>query len=173
MSSKRAISFFLLSVTLMGPGCYAEDPQSSIPSPSDIAASSVQDVTAASGATKATGQWPDGWYEGAEGYDTAVAEYKRTHKPMVVYISVGWCPYCRTFEKEVLSSPLVRKELEDKIKVNINPEAGRREEAIVSRYGIRGFPSFFLHPPQPGRAVQLYTGATPAQFVEFFKQVLQ
>ena len=118
-------------------------------------------------------QWSDSWYQGASGYDQAIEEYKRTNKPMVVYISVGWCPYCRKFEKEVLSSPLVQNMLKDKIKVNINPEAGSRENAIAFQYGIRGFPSFFLHPPQPAGAVQLYTGVTPEKFVDFFRQVLK
>jgi hypothetical protein len=63
--------------------------------------------------------------------------------------------------------------LKDKIKVNIDPESGSRENAIAFQYGIRGFPSFFLHPPQPGRPMQLSTGVSPEQFVGFFKQVLQ
>jgi len=146
----------------MGAGCYAEDPlaptwPSSVATPTQV---------------PATGQWSEGWYQGASGYEQAIEEYKRTNKPMVVYLTVGWCPYCRKFEKEVLSSPLVQGMLQDKIKVSINPESGSRENAIAFQYGIRGFPSFFLHPPQPARAVQLYTGVTPEKFVEFFKQVL-
>ena len=154
-------SLFLLIFLLIGPGCYAKDPTSPEPSVSTPPGAPV------------TGQWFDGWYEGASGYDQAIEEYKQTNKPMVVYISVGWCPYCRKFEKEVLSSPLVQDMLKDKIKVNINPESGSRANAIAFQYGIRGFPSFFLHPPQPADAVQLYTGVTPEKFVEFFKQVLQ
>jgi len=146
---------------MMGPGCYAEDPQA------PQAASVSTPVT-----SPAPGLWSDGWYQGASGYDQAVAEYKRTNKPMVVYMSVGWCPYCRKFEKEVLSAPRVQNMLKDMIRVNINPEAGSRENALAFQYGIRGFPSFFLHPPQPGGAVQLATGVTPEQFVDFFKQVL-
>lgn len=162
MNSKRAVSFFLLSFLLMGPGCYAEDPQAF------QASSGVTPV-----ASQAPARWSDGWYEGASGYDQAIEEYKRTNKPMVIYMSVTWCPYCRKFENEVLSSPLVQDALKDKIKVSLNPESGRRENAIAFQYGIRGFPSFFLHPPQPAGAVQLYTGVPPEKFVEFFKQVLK
>jgi thioredoxin-related protein len=153
------MSLFLLFFFLLGPGCYAEDSQK----PAAVSTSA---------GVPATGPWSEGWYQGASGYDQATEEYKRTQKPMVVYMSVGWCPYCRKFEKEVLSSPLVRDMLKDKIKVNLNPESGRRENALAAQYGIRGFPSFFLHPPQPAGAVQLYTGVTPEQFVEFFNQVL-
>ena len=163
MVPKRTILVFLLSFFLMGPGCFAEDPQAS-PEPSSVSTS---------GAALATGKWSEGWYQGADGYDQAIEEFKRTNKPMVVYLSVGWCPYCRKFEKGVLSSPLVQDMLKDMIRVNINPESGSRENAIAFQYGIRGFPSFFLHPPQPAGAVQLYTGVTPEQFVGFFKQVLK
>ena len=157
----------------MGPGCYAEDSQLSKPASPVIVSSSDSTLAAAPVLPQAKGQWSDSWYRGASGYDQAIEEYKRTNKPMVVYISVGWCPYCRRFEKEVLSSPLVQDMLKDKIKVNINPESGSRENAIAFQYGIRGFPSFFLHPPQPAGAVQLYTGVTPEKFIEFFKQVLK
>ena len=159
MKVKILISLFMLSLLILGPGGYAEDPQGS--------------PVSTSGGMPATGQWSDGWYQGASGYDQAIEEYKQTNKPMVVYLSVGWCPYCRKFEKEVLSSPRVKNMLKDKIKVSINPESGSRENSIAFQYGIRGFPSFFLHPPQPAGAVQLYTGVTPEQFVDFFDQVLK
>ena len=167
MNSKRSISLFLSGFLLIGSWCYAGDPQASTlqSSPATVVAIPVK--------APATGQWSDGWCEGASGYDKGVEEYRRTNKPMVVYMSVGWCPYCRRFEKDVLSSPLVQDALKDKIKVHINPESGQRENALAFQYAIRGFPSFFLHPPQPARTVQLYTGVTAEKFVEFFKQVLQ
>ncbi|MFH1800283.1 MAG: thioredoxin family protein [Candidatus Omnitrophota bacterium] len=162
MNSRKIVSLFLLSLLLMGSECYAEDPR----------ASYTPFVSTPAGAP-ATGQWSEGWYQGASGYDQAVEEYKQTNRPMVVYMSVRWCPYCRKFEKGVLSSPLVKDMMKDMIKVNINPESGRREDDIAFQYRVRGYPSFFLHPPQPGRAVQLSTGVTPEMFVKFFKQVLE
>jgi thioredoxin-related protein len=156
--SKRIVSLFLLSFLLVGPGCYAEDSQ-------------VSNVS--SNRAPVMGQWSEGWYQNASGYDQAVEEHKRTNKPMVVYMSVAWCPYCRRFEKEVLSSPLVQNMLKDMIRVVINPESGSREDDLAFQYGIRGYPSFFLHPPQPGEIVRLATGVTPEMFVKFFKQVLK
>jgi len=166
---RSAVSFFLLFFLVLGPGCYAQEPNSS----RDLSGSPVVPSPASSSSeAPATGKWSDGWYQGASGYEQAIEEYKRTNKPMVVYMSVGWCPYCRKFEKNVLSSPLVQEMLKDKIKVNINPESGRQENMLAAQYRIRGFPSFFLHPPQPDAAVQLYTGVLPEEFVGFFKQVL-
>jgi thioredoxin-related protein len=163
MKSERVISLFLLSFLIMGPGCYAEDSQ-----PSSMS-SSVSTLDEA----PATGQWSDGWYQGASGYDQAIEEYKQTGKPMMVYMSVVWCPYCRKFEKGVLSSPKVRDFMKDKIKVLINPESGSRENALAFQYGIRGFPSLFLHPPQPAQALQFPTNVTPEEFIELFQQSIQ
>jgi thiol:disulfide interchange protein len=92
---------------------------------------------------------------------------------MAVYINVTWCPYCRKFEKEVLSDPEVRKAMKDIIKVRVNPEDGQKENAIAFQYGVTGFPSFFVHPPQPSSTVRLYTGVAPAQFVGLLKKILK
>jgi thioredoxin-related protein len=175
VNSKKLTALFLLSFLSMGSGCNAQDSNATpVPSaPTASPAASTPDALPVVTPVVAAGQWFDGWYQGADGYAKAVEEYKRTNQSMVVYVSVGWCPYCRKFEKEVLSSPLVRDFLKDKIKVNINPESGQRENAIAAQYGVRGFPSFFLHPPQPARAVQLYTGVTPEDFIQFFKQALE
>ena len=156
MTLKTIITVLLLSCCSLGMVSRTEDPASSAPVGSGSTPSFV---------IPATGQWSDGWYQGAEGYDQAVKEYKEGGKTMMVYMSTPWCPYCRRFEKGVLSEPIVQDALKDKIKVVINPESGRREGMIASQYGVRGFPSLYLHPPQPGRAVQLYTGVTAKEFI--------
>jgi len=148
---KKITLILLIFCLLVGAGCYAD----------------------ASGTDTLAVKWSDGWYQGADGYNQAIEDYERTNRPMVVYINVGWCPYCRRFEQDVLSSPLVVDFLKDKIKVSINPDHDSREKGIAFKYRIRGFPSFFLHPPQPGRAVQLYTGVTPEEFIELFESAAQ
>jgi thiol:disulfide interchange protein len=117
--------------------------------------------------------WTTDWYSDAEGYARALADYEQTHRPMAVYMNVKWCPYCRVFEKNVLSDSRVRRFMRDVIKVKINPEAGRREHAIAARYGIMGYPSFFVHPPNQSKTIQLYTGVSPEQFIELFKKTLK
>lgn len=162
MNSRKMFSLFLLFFLILGPGCYAEDPETFQPSSVSTRA-----------ASSSTGQWFDGWLQNADGYDKALAERKLTNKSMIVYMSVGWCPYCRKFEKEVLSSPKVREFLKDKIKVVLNPEIGQRENELAFQYGIRGFPSLFLHPPQPARALRFPTNVTPEEFIELFRQAIQ
>jgi thioredoxin-related protein len=160
--SKISFIVFLLSLLVTGQGCYAEEPE----------ALRVPEAVPASTATTFTGPWSEGWYQGASGYDEAVTEFKRSNKPMVVYMTTAWCPYCRKFEKGVLSSPLVRDAMKDMIKVTINPETGIREDDLASQYRIRGFPSLFLHAPGSSTVMRLATGVDPETFVEFFKEAL-
>ena len=173
MNSKRIILLFALALLLTGPRGYAEDPDSN-PSSTALAVSPVDPAGGTTPITaQSSGQWSDGWYRGASGYDKAVEAYKQTNKPMLVYMSVGWCPYCRQFEKGVLSSPAVRDFLKDKIKVFIDPESGKRENELAFQYGLRGFPSLFLHPPQPGQPLQCPTRVTPEEFISLFQQSIQ
>ncbi|MBU9889476.1 MAG: thioredoxin family protein [Candidatus Omnitrophica bacterium] len=113
--------------------------------------------------------WSEGWYENAEGYEEAMAEHKRTGKPMGVYMTVTWCPYCRQFEKRVLSSSVVKDYLKDKILVSINPEAGRRENVLAYRYRVTGFPTFYVHRPGSERVTRLYLSGTPREFIQEFE----
>ena len=169
MNSKKIVTLFLSFLLLLAQGCYAEEPQNIVPK-AQVAPSPVDPTVAA---VPVTGQWSDGWYQDADGYDKAVQEYKQTHKPMLVYMSVAWCPYCRRIEKGVLSSPAVQAFLKDKIKVRVNPESGARENELASEYRIRGFPSLFLHPPQPGRPLQFPTDVAPEEFIELFQRSVQ
>ena len=161
MNSGKMIAFFLLSL-LIGSGCFAEAPSPSQAKPS------AQGVTPA--VSQPVGQWSEGWYKGADGYEKAIQEYRQTQKAVAVYVNVSWCPYCRKFEKGILSSPIVKDFMKDKIKVSIDPESGAREKEIVAQYRIRGFPSFFLHSSKTMQAMQLSTSVSPEEFIKNFEQ---
>lgn len=156
----------------------AEEAEAQGEVPEDVMAQEVMDPTDEVAPQQApvfapktgSSKWSDGWYEGGEGYDAASEEYKKTGKPMAIYISVGWCPYCRKFEKEILSSPTVREFLKDKILVNVDPEASQQENALASQYQVTGFPSFYVHAPKSNDVVRLYTGGTPEEFIEQFEE---
>ena len=121
----------------------------------------------------AASPWSEGWYAGAEGYAKAVEEYEKTDKPMLVYFTVAWCPYCRRLEKGVLSSPRVREFLKNMIKVNINPEASQKENGLAFQYGVWGFPSLYLHMPQTKKTLRLYSAETPDEFIEQFPETVK
>jgi thiol:disulfide interchange protein len=100
---------------------------------------------------------PFGWYEGASGYESAVAETRDDHRPMIVYFRTDWCPYCRQLESELLRTGPVVDYLQSVVKVRINPEAGAGENEIARRYGVTGYPSVFLHRPAESSFVKLPT----------------
>lgn len=94
------------------------------------------------------------WFEGAAGFERAMEEAKQSGKPVLLYFRTDWCPYCKQFERELLSSSEVRDFCEDVIKVTINPEVGAEENRIAAAYSVRGFPAIFMHPVE-GRPRQL------------------
>ena len=115
--------------------------------------------------------WTGDWLKEANGYGRAMDAYVgSSDKAMAVYIYVGWCPYCRKFERDILASPQVMEFMKDKIKVRVNPEDGERENAIVDQYQIRGFPSFFIHSAKTRTIRQIPTNITPEQFIQIFQK---
>lgn len=187
MSSKRLRNSFILYLRILAVfifgtvsrQAWAEDVDVRVAASEDVGVQEVKGPADAAlpqqtppvfNAKTGASKWSDGWYEGGEGYVAAFEAYKKTDKPMAIYISVGWCPYCRKFEKEILSSPAVREFLKDKIMVNVNPEASREENALASRYRVTGFPSFYVHASRSNTVVRLYTGGTPQEFIEQFEE---
>lgn len=163
MKSNKMSVFFLLFLLISGSFVYSETTEEK----------AVQTSTPLFSMKPAASQWSEDWYMGASGYAKGSEEFHAENKPMVVYVSVGWCPYCRKFEKGVLSSPIVKEFLQDKIKVNINPEASQTENAIAFRYGVTGFPSLYVHLPRSKRVMRLYPGGTPQEFIEQFQEALK
>jgi len=159
---KKYISPFLFVFLLFVPRIQADDP------PQYAGEQGEQIVPA----IQAAAPWDEGWYTGADGYAKALKAYEKGDKSMAVYVKTAWCPYCRTFEKQVLSDPKVKAYMKDIIKVHLDPESGKRENSIAFQYGVMGFPSFYVHPPQPSGTVRLYTGVTPGQFIDLLKKVL-
>ena len=86
------------------------------------------------------------WHEGANGFVQGVEEARREGKPMAVYFYTDWCPYCRELEAELLGRAKVEDFLKHLVKIRVNPEKGTYERALADRYGVQGYPSFFIQP---------------------------
>jgi uncharacterized repeat protein (TIGR02543 family) len=86
----------------------------------------------------------DGWYEDATGYQKAVADQKAGGKPMLVYFYATWCPHCKRFTAEVLSSPKTQEYVKKYPHVRIAPDNGNAEKQLMQSYGAEGYPSFFV-----------------------------
>lgn len=85
-----------------------------------------------------------GWFNNSKGYSEALFDHKKSGKSMIVYFYTDWCPHCRKFNDKVLKKSEIINFLNDKIKVQINPEIGEEEDKISQKYGVYGFPSFFV-----------------------------
>ncbi len=86
----------------------------------------------------------DRWLYGAAGYARAVELQRELNVPLVVYFYTDWCSYCRTLDSQYLPSAPVQDYLRGVVKVRINPEQGLAERALAQRYGVNGYPSFFI-----------------------------
>lgn len=100
-----------------------------------------------------------GWYEGAGGYDQAQRQMAQmSPRPLVIYFHAEWCGYCARFEADFLPDPLLRRFLSDVFRVHVNPERSPADKALADRFGVRGYPSFFILRPgeQPAQARRVH-----------------
>jgi len=86
----------------------------------------------------------DTWLRDAPGYARALELQQELNIPLVVYFYADWCPYCRTLDQQYLPAAEMQEYLGRVVKVRINPEHGRAEREISNRYGVKGYPSFFV-----------------------------
>ncbi|HET6862121.1 MAG TPA: thioredoxin fold domain-containing protein [Pyrinomonadaceae bacterium] len=87
---------------------------------------------------------PDRWLRDAPGYEQALKLQQESNEPLIVYFYTDWCPYCRSLDNQYLPSQPVRDYLRTVVKVRINPEHGRAERELAVRYGVTGYPSYFV-----------------------------
>jgi len=85
------------------------------------------------------------WLEGADGFREAVEEARDRNTGLVVYFYTDWCGYCRQLERDLLNTGAVDRYLQTLPRVRVNPEKGQLEQSLARGYGVRGFPSFFVH----------------------------
>jgi zinc protease len=95
--------------------------------------------------------------------------------PLIVYFYTDWCPYCHDLDTNYLPHPAVQEYLRGVVKVRINPEHGPAERAIADRYGVQGYPRFYVirNPSSVPRNLQPFrrNGAlTPEQFAMVCQQ---
>jgi thiol-disulfide isomerase/thioredoxin len=122
-------------------------------------------------------QVPDGrWLYGAGSYARALELQRELQVPLIVYFYTDWCPYCHSLDVDYLPSAPVQEYLRGVVKIRINPENGPSDRDLANRYGVTGYPSFFVigvpdgfpNSINPFRKSGL--NLTPAQFAEACRQ---
>lgn len=111
----------------------------------------------------------EGWLYGAAGYARAVELQQELNVPLAVYFYADRCPDCRTLDSQYLPSAPVQDYLRGVVKVRINPEQGAAERALAKRYGVSGYPSFFVMRNSAARPANVHPfrrvgKLTPTQF---------
>lgn len=121
------------------------------------------------------------WYEGADAFAEALEEAKDEGRAIAVYFYTDWCGYCRQLERELLERATVEGYLKSLTKVRINPEDSKNDQYIAQRYGVNGFPAFFIHADAESGPTKIarmkreggsYRLKTPDEFVESIRRVV-
>jgi thiol:disulfide interchange protein DsbD len=77
-----------------------------------------------------------------EDFQSAIAESKKTNKPMFVYFWTSWCSYCKQLESETFTNQDVQSKIaENYIPVKID---GDTNPELCSRYNVLGFPTIMI-----------------------------
>ena len=97
----------------------------------------------------------DGWLET---YGAAVAEAKRTGKPILADFSTSWCGSCRDLERYTFRDPAIIERLDGFVKLHVD---GDRYPEMVNSYSVSGYPTLVSLTPD-GRELNRSVGFVPA-----------
>jgi thiol-disulfide isomerase/thioredoxin len=79
------------------------------------------------------------WYTS---WKDAVADSKRTRRPILIDFYADWCTYCKKMDKETIPNPTVQATLAKVVCVRLNTE--REGRALASKTGVGTLPTFLL-----------------------------
>jgi tetratricopeptide (TPR) repeat protein len=66
---------------------------------------------------------------------------------MVVYFFTDWCGYCKRIDRDLFSSVEVDRYFSrSAFRVRVNPEESASNRMLADRFGVNGYPSFFVVP---------------------------
>jgi thiol-disulfide isomerase/thioredoxin len=124
------------------------------------------------GAPPVRGRVSSDWYTNPSDLERARGEQESAVAPLVVYVYTDWCPYCRAFERGLLTSSVVDEYLRDNaVKLRVNPETSREAAALAERFGANRYPTFVLAciPGDRPEAISIYRKGnqlkSPGEFI--------
>ncbi len=97
----------------------------------------------------------------------AIKKAKGEKKLVLVWFTTEWCYWCKVMENKVFSHKEIKKLLEEKyILIKIDGDVYRK---LISKYKIRGFPTFKVFTPE-GKELLTIVGYRPEKI---FYNILQ
>lgn len=87
------------------------------------------------------------WYQDAERFSASVQESNTTGAAHLVYFYTDWCPYCKRLDNDIIYTAKTRENLQDVVRIRINPDADAASRKIAQQFGINGFPIVLVKYP--------------------------
>lgn len=95
------------------------------------------------------------WFEN---YDEAMAEAKRTNRPILLDFYTDWCHYCHMLDEEVYTTEIFKNKARSFVLLKINPE---KDPGKTYGFEVEGFPTIlFLN--TSGQKIHEVVGYMPA-----------
>jgi len=143
---------------------------------SDTSAVAGPAADAKSDSSEATARW-------LTVFDEARAESKRSGKPIfAMFTGSDWCGWCIALHAEVLekkeflkyaAAELVLFEADFPRKKKISDELKKQNQALSSKYGVRGFPTVLILDVEGNQIAQTgYQDGGAAKYVEHIKSLV-
>ena len=114
------------------------------------------------------------WGDDYQGYAEASELQKTSNQPMAVFFYTDWYSNCKALREQVLASAEVESFMKNVHAVKVNPEAGIDEDLLANKFGVFGYPSFYMV-MEGGRVVkqiQRTANISPEQFVAQMQQAI-
>lgn len=136
----------------------------------DSRSAAIPEAAPEPGAASAPSGEPSQWTT----LDDAVAESKRTGKPVMIDFSADWCGPCQALRREVFEDASLGREVEMAV-IPVSIVDRRREEGsnpadideLQQRYDLRGFPTLVVFSPATGRTEKAVGFGGPGRTVEW------
>ncbi len=87
------------------------------------------------------------WDHGATGLEAALYGAELAERPLILYFHVQDCGWCEKMNDTYLATEAVENFLMEMYKVDIDPNRGEDEAALISQYGISRYPALLITVP--------------------------
>ncbi|MGK0185994.1 MAG: thioredoxin-like negative regulator of GroEL [Verrucomicrobiales bacterium] len=105
-------------------------------------------------------------------YGTAVAEAKKTGKPVLVVFSATWCPPCQANKKNVYPSAAVQPYHDKFVWAYLDTDVAKNAN-VAEKFSVRGIPHIQFLNNDGSSLDKSMGGTTPERFAKTLKKVLK